>query len=431
MGENRVKRVLWTVNLIPVEVANKLNINTVVLGGWVESMTAQLRKRGDIQLAIACKCGENQNFSVEVEGVHYYSLPYSSKTDIDALKKRCEEIIGEFEPELIQIEGTEFLHAKAMIDCGKEKTIPIVVSMQGILNGQYQYQCGQLPVDDMMFSKSLTDIFAAWILHLRKRLWYKPRMKPEREIIEQAEYILGRTTWDRAHTYAINPKAKYFTCNRVLRDAFYQKRWNIDTMERHSIYVGNGYFALKGLHYMIMALPQLIREYPDVKLYVAGYKPYEAKDNRAFFKKGYASYLKKLIRELHVEEYIEFTGPLSAEEVAEKLTHVHVYVLSSAAENSPNTLGEAMMVGTPCVASYVGGVPDMAEDGVEALHYRNDDPALLAWNVKRVFDNDELALALSENGKKKASVTHDARKNAELLVNAYDQILKEVSECNH
>ena len=416
-------KILWAVNLIPAELSRKLNINSEVLGGWVESMTDQLRNFDDVELAIACKAGPDQRFDDTVQGVRYFSLPYSSKTDLEELEAICSEIIDIYQPELIQIEGTEFLHAKAMLQVGKKGNIPVVVSMQGILNGQYQSQCGQLPMDDMMFSSSITNLFAAWILHLRKRLWYKPRMKPEREIIEQAEYILGRTTWDRAHTYAINPKAKYFTCNRVLREPFYNTKWDINEMERHSIYVGNGYFALKGLHFVIMALPQLIREYPDLKLYVAGYKPYEAKDSRSIIKKGYAAYLKKLIRDLDVEDHIEFTGPLSAQQVADKLAHVNAYVLSSAVENSPNTLGEAMIIGTPCVASYVGGVVDMAEDGREALHFRNDDPALLAWSVKRIFDNDQVALQLSENGKKKASVTHDAEKNAAQLVSVYKEIL--------
>ena len=294
----------------------------------------------------AQKTLENDEIIATV-GIKYYSLSYDSKTDVEMIARQCRGIIEDFQPDLIQIEGTEFLHAKAMLQMGKKKNIPTVVSMQGILNGQYGYQCGQLPIDDMMFSMSITKMFAAWILHLRKRLWYHPRMKPEREIIEQAAYILGRTTWDRAHTYAINPNAKYFSCNRVLREPFYQKRWDIEKMERHSIYVGNGYFALKGLHFVIMALPQLIREYPDVKLYVAGYKPYESKDRRSLIKKGYAAYLKKLVQDLGVEQHIEFTGPLKAEQVAEKLANVNVYVLSSAVENSPNTLGEAMMVGTP------------------------------------------------------------------------------------
>jgi len=416
-------RVLWTVNLIPTEAAKELGIHSEVLGGWVESMAGQLRNNREIELGIVCKCSEEQKFAIEVDGIKYYSLGYSSKTTLEVLEEKCKDIVEEFGPDLIQIEGTEFLHAKAMLEVGNKKEIPAVVSMQGILNGQYVYQCGQLQMDDMMFSGSITNIFAAWILHLRKRMWYKPRMKPEREIIEKVKYVLGRTTWDRAHTYAINPEAKYYTCNRVLRSAFYEKRWDVEKMERHSIYVGNGYYALKGLHFMIQALPQLIREYPNVKLYVAGYKPYEENDKRSIIKKGYAEYLKKLISDLQVEKHVEFTGPLNAEEVAEKLVHVNAYVLTSVAENSPNTLGEAMMVGTPCVASYVGGVPDMVVDGQEALLYRNDDPALLAWKIKQIFDNDTLACQLSEQGRQKALITHDAKNNAEQLMSVYRDIL--------
>ena len=135
--------------------------------------------------------------------------------------------------------------------------------------------------------------------------------------------------------------------------------------------------------------------------------------------------MKKLISDLGVRDYIEFTGPLKAPQVAERLSKVNAYVLSSTIENSPNTLGEAMMVGTPCVSAYVGGASDMAEDGKEALFYRNDDPKLLAWNIKRIFDNDELAVSLSEAAKKKARITHDAERNAQMLVDAYTDILKE------
>jgi len=253
-------------------------------------------------------------------------------------------------------------------------------------------------------------------------------MKPEKEIIEKADYILGRTTWDRAHSYAINPAAKYYSCNRVLRQTFYEKDWDIKNIERHSIYVGNGYYALKGVHFVIMALPQLIREYPDLKLYIAGYKPFSEGDKRSFIKKGYGAYLKKLIDNLGVGNHVVFTGPLKAHEVAERLSKVNAYVLCSAIENSPNTLGEAMMIGTPCVSAYVGGAPDMAEDKKEALFYRNDDPKLLAWNIKQIFDNDELALTLSENGRKRARITHNAKNNADDLLFAYNDILKEIKE---
>lgn len=418
-------KILWTVNLIPAAVSVKLGMASEVLGGWVEAMAEQLRQKDGVELGIVCKCEKNISFCEKIDGVTYFSLYYTSSTKLDELEEKCSRIVSDFKPDIINIEGTEFLHARAMQLTAKKCGIPAVVSLQGILNGQYVYQCGQLQIDDMMFSKSLTEIFSAWIMHLRKTKWYKPRMKSEKEIIENADYILGRTTWDRAHSYAINPDAKYYPCSRILRAPFYKENWSAEKMQRHSIYVGNGYNALKGLHFVVMALPYLIREYPDVKLYVAGYKPYEENDKRSFIKKGYAAYLKKLIYDLGVQDYIEFTGPLKAQAVAEKLSEVNAYVLCSAIENSPNTLGEAMMVGTPCVAAYVGGVADMAQDGKEALFFRNDDPKLLAWNLKRIFDSDDLALSLSEAGKKKALITHDAQRNAQMLMDAYTDILKE------
>ena len=409
---------LWTVNLIPSNAASKLQISSDVLGGWVEAMLARLKEMDVFEITVACKC-EGAVFDEVIDGVRYLSLNYENDLD-----EQCKWIIEEVKPDIVHIEGTEFPHSKAMLFAAKSRNIPAVVSMQGILNGQYNYQCGQLQIDDMMFSRSATNIAAAWLLHLRKTRWYAKRMPAEREIIESADFILGRTTWDRAWAYRINPGAKYFSVNRTLRDPFYRYNWNVENIERHSIYVGNGYYALKGAHNVIMALPELICEYPDVKLYIAGHKPFEEHDKRSFFKRGYGAYLKKLINDLGVGDHIVFTGPLKAEQVAERLAKTHVYVLSSAIENSPNTLGEAMMIGTPCVAAYVGGVPDMAIDGKEALFFRNDDPALLAWQIKKVFDDDDLACELSSKARTRARFTHDPEKNASDLIKCYCEILE-------
>ena len=422
MEEIPQMNILWTVNLIPRPAAAALSLPGGVLGGWVESMAAQLKQLEGVRLFIACKSDTGLDFSVEADGVHYRSIPYTKGTNTETLRFICDRLIDETKPDIIHIEGTEFLHAAAMQQAAKAKRIPAVVSMQGILNGQYGYQCGLLPIDDMMLSGSPVSVFSALTLHLRKTRWYKPRMKPEREIIENAQHILGRTTWDRAHTYAINPTAKYYGCPRVLRPPFYEHRWELCKMKRHTLYVGNSYYALKGFHFLVEALPELIREYPDIKVYVAGHKPFGEK--KALLKKGYGAYLKQRIDRLGVGDHIEFTGPLSAEEVASRLSEANAYVLTSVAENSPNTLGEAMLVGTPCISSYVGGAPDMAADGKEALFYRSDDPALLAWCVKRIFDDDDLAVRLSGNARNRALDTHDAAHNAAMLYGVYQRVLK-------
>ena len=415
-------KILWTVNLIPKNAAAALGVASDVLGGWVESMAAQLKNIDGVQLVVACKSDTGLDFSIEKDGVEYRSIPYRKNSGLPVLTDVCEKIVRDTKPDIIHIEGTEFLHAKAMMITAKKHGVPAVVSMQGILNGQYGYQCGLLPIDDMLLSADPVKVFAALTLHLRKTRWYAPRMKPEREIIADAAYILGRTTWDRAHTYAINPNAQYYGCPRILRPAFYEEQWSLEKTERHTLYVGNSYFALKGFHFLVEALPELIREYPDIKVYVAGHQPFG--DKRSLLKKGYGAYLKKRIGALNVADHIEFTGTLTAPQVARRLARVNAYVLTSVAENSPNTLGEAMLVGTPCISSYVGGAPDMAENDKEALFYRSDDPALLAWRVKQIFDDDALAVRLSENARARAKVTHDASGNARTLYGVYLDILE-------
>lgn len=415
-------KILWIVNLIPANLSSSLGVSTDVLGGWVESMAGVLKKNPEIELSIACKSENGECFDEIVNGVRYISIVYTQSTPINDIENRISDIIKNVNPDLVHIEGTEFLHALAAMNVCEELKLKSVTSMQGILDGYYNYQCGLLQIDDLLFSKD--NFMSGLLLHLRKTRWYKKRLVYERQVIEKSHNILGRTTWDKAHSYTLNPRARYYTCNRNLRAPFYETEWDINKIERHSIYIGNGYYALKGVHFVVEALPQLIKEYPDIKVYVAGHKPFDENDKRSFIKKGYGVYLKNLIEKLGVAEHIAFTGPLKADEVAEKLSKVNAYVLCSTIENSPNTLGEAMLVGTPCVAAYVGGVSDMAEDGKEALFYRSDDPSLLAWNIKRVFDDDNLALELSHNGKKRASITHNPSLNAQKLIDAYKDILK-------
>ena len=97
--------------------------------------------------------------------------------------------------------------------------------------------------------------------------------------------------------------------------------------------------------------------------------------------------------------------------------------MSSIIENSPNTLGEAMIMGVPCITSFNGGVADMATDQLEALHYRDNDPRMLAFQIKRILDSKELAEKLSKNAMIKARATHNPEKNLNDLLNCYRSIL--------
>jgi glycosyltransferase involved in cell wall biosynthesis len=251
---------------------------------------------------------------------------------------------------------------------------------------------------------------------------FLPRLKAERETICLADHIMGRTNWDRAQAWSINPRAAYHQCNRILRGAFCVAAWQPSAHEPCSIFVGNSASPLKGTHVLLEAIHLLQPHYPGLKLYVAGESPLGLPLTSVKRHFGYPGYVNSLIRRYRLQDSVKFTGLLSEQAMAERMERSHVFVLSSLIENSPNTLGEAMMVGAPVVTAFVGGVPSMASDEVDVLMYRAEDPTMLAMQIKRLFDDPALCARLSASARKRARQTHDPDTNVHALVAAYDRI---------
>ena len=84
-----------------------------------------------------------------------------------------------------------------------------------------------------------------------------------------------------------------------------------------------------------------------------------------------------------------------------------------------NSVGEAMLLGVPTVSSDVGGVKNLLTHGEEGLVYPYDEPKVLAYYIKRIFDDDDLARRFSENARKRAADIYDSEKNAQRLKEIY------------
>ena len=137
---------------------------------------------------------------------------------------------------------------------------------------------------------------------------------------------------------------------------------------------------------------------------------------------GYGRYIRKLIKQYNLNDKIEFLGELNASSMKEEYLKANVFVCPSSIENSPNSLGEAQILGVPCVASYVGGVPDMMA-GNEVNLFRFEEIELLAKKICDVFSNK-----ISPVINNIAAERHNPKNNTMCLVNIYSSIIDSVNE---
>lgn len=411
-------KLLWCVGYVLPD-AMPDESEKIVFGGWVSEMVRELSRIKHIDLGVAMKASVTDLIKKEIAGVTYYYLPESRVYDVN--EKDVIKVYEDFEPGLVHAEGSEQAYTNTFLRNWNGKN---VVSMQGVINGYEPYEFGGLSIEQLLFNFNPRNILFGLSLLVNKRLIFDKRLKVERDTITRAENILGRTLWDRSQAFAINAKAPYFYCPRNLRKSFYDKNWDIKTKEDFSIFIGNSASPRKGAHFVVEALAQLKVEFPKVKLYVAGDTPHPSSVSDWKKHIGYANFFLRRIKNLDLEDNIEFLGILNEHQMSERLSRVHVYVMASVIENSPNTLGEAMIMGVPSVSSFNGGVPSMASDASETLYYRDNDPRMLAFQIRRIFRSDTLALELSDKAKVKARNTHNRAENIHLLLDAYEEIMQ-------
>ena len=121
-----------------------------------------------------------------------------------------------------------------------------------------------------------------------------------------------------------------------------------------------------------------------------------------------------------LSEWVAFPG--FCEDVFSVLLMADVFVLPSLHESSPNALIEAMGIGMPCIASNVGGVVDLIEDGKNGLQVPPQDPAALAAALHRVLSEPDLASELGRNARATIQEKFDSAGSIQKLEDIYRQL---------
>lgn len=414
-------KVLWITNILFPEAERLLTGKGEFKssGGWMLGAAGALLKYHSVDLCIATVTKSiNELKVIQGENVTYYILPYgkgnlSYNSEYELYWKKVKKIV---QPDIVHIHGTEFTHGLAYIkSCGSSN---VVVSIQGLKSVIADYYYSGITLTEVFRNITFRDLLRGSIMTQQKA--FRNYSRYEVEYIQNVNNIIGRTSWDKAHILAVNPHAHYYICNETLRKEFYDgSKWTYTTCTKHSIFLSQASNPIKGFHKVLMAMPLILRNYPDTTIRVAGNDIISFKTLKDKIRlSGYGKFIRNLILKLGIENRITFVGDLNASEMKNEYLRANVFICPSSIENSPNSLGEAQILGTPCVASYVGGIPDMMVGNEENL-YRFEDVEMLAYKVNNIFASGEC----QKNMRGNASIRHDPQINSDKLYKIYQSIV--------
>lgn len=419
-------KIVWLTNIMLPAIAKELGLGVNPKEGWLTGLYNDIEKRDEIELLIIFP----QNHSAECisgnVGRHrFVGFPElkNRKKNFARLEKLFETEIEKNRPGLVHIFGTENMHSCAMVQACKGK-VKTIIHIQGLISVILGHVMDNLPLSLKYTISPISLLKRNFIVY--GMLSFAKRSVYEKMAIRDADYITGRTDWDYACCKQIKPDCKYVFCNESLRDCFYEEQWKYENCEKNTIFVSQSDITIKGVHQFIKAMAILTKTVPDAQGKIIGTNKIKNELSRKEFSKldQYQKYISKLITKYHLEKNITFLGFLNAEEMKEQYLKANIFVCPSSIENSPNSLGEAMLLGVPCITADIGGVKNMLVHEKEGIVYQGNAAYMLAYYLELLLNNPEVAVNYGRNAAKHAAVTHNRETNSSKIINLYNDIVK-------
>lgn len=158
----------------------------------------------------------------------------------------------------------------------------------------------------------------------------------------------------------------------------------------------------KGQHVLLDALALLARRGRHPHLTLVGDGPDRAS-------------LENHAQHLRLKDSVRFAGAVNQEVVLGLYERADAFVLPSFAEGLPVTLMEALATGLACVATRIGGVPELIDDGEHGLLVAASDSEGLADAIERLMDDPGLRARLAEAGRARVLADYVLRVNSARL----------------
>lgn len=173
----------------------------------------------------------------------------------------------------------------------------------------------------------------------------------------------------------------------------------------------------KGQVYLLRAMPDILKKYPKARLAIVGAGPLEKE-------------LEEEIRRLNLAGSVQLLGKIPHERMGGYFAAADLFVLPSIVSPSGDTEGlgvvllEAMAAGIPCVASNVGGIPDIVLDGDTGILVPEKQPQALAQAALELFDQPPLATRLAQSAQRRV----EERFTWTSVARRFDELYRQVAQ---
>lgn len=386
--------------------------------GWIGSLEHIVRQYApEIELGIAFEY-EDSDFKVNRDGVTYYPI-YLNLTVKDIIKMKfngndnwykkkplLKKVVEDFKPDVIHCFGSEWNWGLLSL----ETQIPIVLHMQGFIN-----------IYNDANSKVIKKRNSIWhnVLHPREYLqskflksYDKRRNETEYKIMQSCRYFMGRTEWDKDIVKYYSPGSKYYYCPEAIRPLIYDspKKWSYKQQDRIKIVTIASAGNLKGNGIILETAKILKDRGVDFEWRVSG-------DKNIFSSFEHSEGIKSN------DVGITLLGYIGVEQVKQELLQAEMFVLPSIMDNSPNSLCEAQLIGTPVIASFVGGIPQMVDNNHTGILYPYNEPYSLAFKILNLHNSRELQERLSKNEIEISHYRHEPKLLAQRVYEIYKDVI--------
>ncbi len=311
--------------------------------------TANFMARRGFDVTICEWARRDEGFTNSLESnIHRVWVRRLNKWD-PTIWLRMMRLIFRVRPQILQ--GVDFTSNIFSVVCGRLSGVKaVVVSMHG-----------------------LVDAFVPWKAWLQRRLFTLVRKVHcgSHAAAEKVKVTLGLTDESIRVIYnGIDVKSFTRNAEPVVGD-------------RIIGCVANFYSPIKGQNYLIEALPQILAVFPDVKLWLVG---------DGILRGSY----EEQVRSLGIEDRVVFCGHQT--DTAKYFALFDVFVLPSLSEGFGIAIIEAMAGGAPVIASNVGGIPEIIENGYNGILVPPRDPKAISDAVNKVLEDRTLHDCFVERG---------------------------------